>query len=78
MPSEERERGREWWEEPPPNELEGLPRHIVRKLVAANITSAQQIADAGEKNLLSIDGIGWRAIEEIKHWLREQFRQDGH
>lgn len=62
-------RPRDWWKRQPP-ELGELSGHIVRKLADADITTVEQVREAGPDKLLEIDGIGKVALEEIKEWLR--------
>jgi hypothetical protein len=63
--------GPRWWWDELPNELDGLPEHIARKLVAAGITSADQVRSAGPGKLREVDGIGNVAFADIKQWLRD-------
>jgi hypothetical protein len=72
METNERDR----WAEEPPHELDGLPKHVIRKLVAANIATVHQVCDAGPTGLRKVGGIGVQAIGEIKVWPRERLRPD--
>lgn len=66
---------REWWEEEPPNELNGLPKHIREKLLANHIMTIDEVRNAGPKRLMEIDGMGSRAVQRVKEWLRAQLHQ---
>jgi ERCC4-type nuclease len=66
---------REWWEEEPPHELHGLPKHVIAKLLNANIRTVQQVRDTGPQRLSEIEGMGPAAIDKVKVWLREHYTQ---
>jgi len=66
---------REWWEEPPSNELDGLPPATAAKLIEAGITTVQDVRETGEEYLRSLK-LRSGGIERIKVWLRERLRPD--
>jgi hypothetical protein len=66
---------REWWEEPPPNELEGLPQAAAARSIDGGITTIQQVRDGGEDRLRSLRFRG-AGIECIKVWLPERRRPE--
>jgi hypothetical protein len=59
-----------WWYDTP-HELEGLQKGVIKKLVRAGLTTAQQVRDAGPERLLKdVDGLGKKGLDDVKTWLR--------
>lgn len=60
-------RPRTWWRHE--HVTEGLPPHLVDKLIAAGMKTVGDVAEAGEDKLRAIDGVGHLGMKKIRRWL---------
>jgi transcription termination/antitermination protein NusA len=59
----------------PIENMPGLTPALAQKLIAANITTIEQLADLAPEDLENIPGIGLKTVEKIKDVLSEYYAQ---
>jgi N utilization substance protein A len=57
----------------PLESIEGLTPGIIKKLVSANITTVEQLADLAPEDLQAIPGVGGKTIDKIRDDLSEYY-----
>ena len=57
----------------PLESIKGLTPGIIRKLVSANITTVEQLADLAPEDLQALQGIGGKTIDKIRDELSEYY-----
>ncbi len=57
----------------PLEEIEGLTPGLIKKLVAAEITTVEQLADLAPEDLEALPGIGGKTIDKIRDELSEYY-----